>query len=103
MTEGGAELAVDNGAWATAGEAAVPAYRFYALDGEGRILDTRDIAAEDDRCAEELAQRLLADVPNIETVEIWVRPRLVSRLANPGSAKPAQRSPSTSIESTFSG
>lgn len=91
MTEAGPELAVDTVMGPTAKEGAVPAYRLYALDAMGRVVETRDVAAEDDAAAEQLATRLLAEMPLVHAVEAWVRPRLVTRIA----ARKSDTAPST--------
>ena len=75
----------------TTTEANVSAYRVYLLDAAGRVLDTRDIACDNDHDAEEQAARILEDQPQIHTVEIWVRPRLVSRLSHESEPLAARR------------
>ncbi|MGH7091052.1 MAG: hypothetical protein ACREFQ_19300 [Stellaceae bacterium] len=47
----------------------------------GRVLETRDVGADDDAAAEQLAARLIAEMPLVHAVEVWVRPRLVTRIA----------------------
>jgi hypothetical protein len=43
-------------------------------------MDTRDVACEDDRCAEDLVRGILRDAPQVHTIEAWLRPRFICRV-----------------------
>jgi hypothetical protein len=61
-------------------EEQVPAYRFYLIDGRGRVIDVRDASCEDDETAEAVARDLIAANRRVSGVETWLRPRLVSKV-----------------------
>lgn len=48
----------------------------------GRVIETRDVACEDDAAAAEYGSRLLRELPHAHAIELWVRPRLVGRLTH---------------------
>jgi hypothetical protein len=78
-------------------EGPIPAYRFYLLDVHGRIIEARDVACEDDRCAEDLARGIVSESQQVHAIEAWLRPRLVCRvggadaIADPGVARARRR------------
>jgi hypothetical protein len=43
-------------------------------------METRDVACEDDRSAEDLVRGILKDAPHVHAIEAWLRPRLVCRI-----------------------
>ena len=69
----------------------MPAYRFYLLDAQARIIESRDVACEDDRCAEELARGIIAEAHHVHAIEAWLRPRLVCRVGTDGAAAAIRR------------
>ena len=85
-------------------EARVYDYRFYLLDGRGRVMEVRDLACADDEAADATARRLIEESRHARGIETWLRPRLVSRIGQPRyESDQAGVAPSTSIASTFSG
>lgn len=67
-------------------EATVPAYRFYLLDARGCVIEARDVICDDDAGAEALARDIMAEAPQVQAVEGWLRPRFVCRVGS-GEAK----------------
>ena len=50
------------------------------LDSRDHIIEAYDFACDDDASAEEMARGLMAEMRHAHAVEIWVRPRLVTRV-----------------------
>jgi hypothetical protein len=72
-------------------EAAVPAYRFYLLDARGGVIESRDVACEDDACAEELARSIVGENRQVHAIEAWLRPRLICRAERTAKLDPGVR------------
>jgi len=60
------------------------------MDAGGRVIESRDATCEDDAAAEELARGIVADTTEVRAIEIWLRPRLISRVGGgAGGSVPA--------------
>ena len=56
-------------------------YRCYFLDAHGLIKDIRVVVCDGDREVDRIASDLLAEHPQLSSVEIWSRSRRVGLLA----------------------